>query len=396
MRFQDIIGQGAVKERLQTMLRSGRVPHALLFAGPEGSGALPCALALAQRVLCSNPTAEGDSCGACPACVKAAKFVHPDLHAVFPIVKLSTSDDTLTYLPAWRDQVTRQPYFALADWIRQMERYKSNEGAEAEGVQEAEGGKEAQPSGKQALIARDASLLVHRQLALKPVEGERQIMILHKAELMNDATSNALLKLLEEPPLDTLFLLTSEAPGELLPTIRSRVQIIAVPPLTEDVVSNALQRRHYLEPILADRLAHMACGSWATALRLADPEPGEGDRLALFVEMARAAWLSDLVKMAAAADKMRALNREQFKDFLLYTLRLLREAFVMNLDRAPLNYLSQQEEDFLCKFALQIRLTNVGLLTGLVEETLREAEQNGNQRMLTRSLVYHFAAALKK
>lgn len=205
--FNDIIGQEQVKRRLIQEVQEGRIAHAQLFCGPVGSGKLPLALAYARYLCCPNRTAT-DACGTCPSCVKWEKLVHPDVHFIFPIVnkakspKVSVCND---FLPQWRQQLIANPYFYLSHWLDDMD-----------------------AENKQAQIFTQESEEIIRKLSLKSSEGGYKVTIVWMAEKMNEACANKLLKLFEEPPARTVFLLITETPDMILPTIQSRTQRINI------------------------------------------------------------------------------------------------------------------------------------------------------------------------
>lgn len=390
MRFADVIGQKAVKERLVTMTSEDRIPHAMLFLGGEGTGGLPLALAFAQYIDCTGDKSGGDSCGRCPACVKNAKMVHPDVHYIFPIAKNSAGDDTDTFLPEWRHVATRTPYFGQAEWIEAMASHKGATG------RAGDDDKQKGATGKQALIAKDAAQAIHAKLSMKPYEADRQIMIVWKPELMNDTTSNSLLKILEEPPTDTIFLMVSEDTAHILPTIMSRTQTFRVPPIDEADLQAALSRQAGLVASEAGRVAHIAQGSYVAALRQLGASESDRANLALFKEMMRAAWAGNVIKMNEVAEQCRAMSRESAKGFLSYCQRMVRESFVMNLDESRLNFLTAEEEAFLANFARFVHVGNVERLARLIDDTTAKVEQNGNLRMVMKSMILSLTALIRR
>ncbi|MDY4520497.1 MAG: DNA polymerase III subunit delta [Bacteroidales bacterium] len=384
MKFADVIGQDNVKERLRTLVAEQRMPHALLLQGREGTGALPLALALAQYIDCTGPKDNGDACGQCPACKKIQKLVHPDVHYVFPIVKLGQSDDTDTYLPQWRQLVENKPYFGLDDWTNAMTQSAQSRTSSAEAN-----------VNKQALIAKDAAATVHSKLSLKPYEAQKQILILWKPELMNEATSNSLLKILEEPPTDTLFLLVSDNPAAILPTIMSRTQVCNVPPIAEPDMVAALRDRLHLLTDEAQRLAHIAQGSYVSAIRLHEGAQNNAQYLEIFKGMMRAAWKRDVVAMNKLAEDFRALPRERVKACILYSQHLIRESFIMNLGVPKLNFLTEDEETFLTKFAPFVHVNNVEQLAELMNDTLAKVDQNANLKMVCKTMILQLTALIR-
>ena len=245
MRFCDIIGQETEKRQLRQAVLEGRIPHAQLFAGPAGVGKLALALAYAQYVSCPNRD-EHDSCGTCPTCLQFNKLQHPDLHFVFPIIKGDDGDVCDAFADKWRGLLTEQRYFDIDDWYRVL-------GTET----------------KQGMIYEKESGEIMRKLSLKSFSGGYKIMIIWQPEKMNATCANKILKLLEEPPTKTLFLLVSEHPEQLLSTIISRVQEVRVPRLSEHDIAAGLQTVYtWLSDQEAKTVAHMANGSYLTALKI--------------------------------------------------------------------------------------------------------------------------------
>lgn len=387
--FRDVIGQTNVKRSLLTMAGEGRVPHAMMFLGEEGRGSLPLALAFAQYIDCTGDKSGGEPCGECPACRKIAKLVHPDLHFVFPIAKSSSGDDTDSFLPAWREMVVSTPYFGMTEWNAAMSSRKS---APASGDEPDD--KKA-TTGKQALIAKDAAETIHQKLSMKPYESERQIMIIYKPELMNDTTSNSLLKILEEPPVDTMFILVSEDSQRILPTILSRAQTFRVPPIAEDDMAAALAQRQGLDPDTAARLAHIAQGNYVMALRQLSASAETKENLEFFKETMRAAWKRDVVKMNTLAEACKGLSREQAKGRLIYCQHMIRESFIMNLGVGTLNFLTADEEAFLANFAPFVHVANVDRLSALFDDCIAKVEQNGSVRMIMKVAILQLTALIR-
>ena len=238
MYMKDIIGQNEAKQHLLTLVHERRVPHAMLFCGPSGCGKLPLALALARYLTCENP-GEEDACGKCPSCQMMNKYAHPDVHFAFPVIKRKSGRDTVSadFLNEWRQQLLDTPYFTLPEWLARM-------------------GTENQ----QAQIFVSESDEIQRALSLKSSRGGYKIMIVWLPEKMNAECGNKLLKLLEEPPAQTVFLLVSEAPDTLMPTLTSRMQRFHLPPLHEADIASMLATRYMLSPEDSNEIAHLSKG----------------------------------------------------------------------------------------------------------------------------------------
>lgn len=358
--FRDVIGQEAAKQRLLQEAGEGRIPHAQLFCGPEGAGKLPLALAYAKYLCCTNPGPEG-ACGTCPSCVKWNKLVHPDVHFMFPIVKSAKGKKEVCddYLADWRHLLMNNPYFALPHWLSAM-------GAE---------------NGQALIYARESDEIT-RKLSLKSVEGGYKITIIWLPEKMHEACANKLLKLLEEPPEKTLFLLVSEMPEQLLSTILSRTQRFSVPRIAEADIALALRDKYAVQSVDADAIAHMANGSFVKALETISLNEENQLFFDLFVSLMRLAWQRKIRELKQWSEQVAGLGRERQKNFLDYCQRMIRENFIYNLHQPEMNYLTRPEENFTIRFAPFVNERNV---VGIMEE-LSEAQlhivQNVNPRMV--------------
>lgn len=360
MYFKDIIGQETVKQRLRLEVREGRVPHAQLFAGPEGTGALPLAIAYARFLLCTR-RGEEDACGTCPSCVKINKLAHPDLHFVFPVVKRKGGGDTVSddYIREWRELAISTPYFGMNHWLDAM-------GAENQQAQ---------------IFVKESDELV-RKLSLKSSEGGYKVVIIWLPEKMKVECANKLLKLLEEPPAQTVFLLVSEEPDRILPTILSRTQRINVPRLEDAEIAEALKARFGLQDTDAAETARLAEGSYLQALEIIHLSEDTQLFFGLFVSLMRLAYQRKVKEMREWSDTVAAMGRERQKDFLTYCQRMVRESFVSNFHRKEMNYMNREEENFTIRFAPFINERNVMGITDELAEAQTHIEQNVNPRMV--------------
>lgn len=360
MYFKDIIGQETVKQRLRLEVREGRVPHAQLFAGPEGTGALPLAIAYARFLLCTR-RGEEDACGTCPSCVKLNKLAHPDLHFVFPVVKRKGGGDTVSddYIREWRELAISTPYFGMNHWLDAM-------GAENQQAQ---------------IFVKESDELV-RKLSLKSSEGGYKVVIIWLPEKMKVECANKLLKLLEEPPAQTVFLLVSEEPDRILPTILSRTQRINVPRLEDAEIAEALKVRFGLQDTDAAETARLAEGSYLQALEIIHLSEDTQLFFGLFVSLMRLAYQRKVKEMREWSDTVATMGRERQKDFLTYCQRMVRESFVSNFHRKEMNYMNREEENFTIRFAPFINERNVMGITDELAEAQTHIEQNVNPRMV--------------
>lgn len=368
MRFCDIIGQEEVKRQLRQAVRDGRIAHAQLFAGPQGVGKLALALAYAQYIACPNRT-EHDSCGTCPTCVQFSKLQHPDLHFAFPIVKGDDGDVCDAFAEKWKGLVTEHKYFDLDDWYRVM------------GVET-----------KQGMIYEKESSEILRKLSLKSFAGGYKIMLIWQPEKMNIACANKLLKLLEEPPTMTLFLLVSEHPEQLLSTILSRVQEVRVPRLSEATIAVGLRTEYaWLDAEEAQDVAHMANGSYLTALKMMSESEDNQVFFDDFVALMRNAWLVGQKKDYSALLNLRRwsmdmadskVGREKQKAFLQYAQRQLRENYIHHFGNSEMNYQTKQERAFSTKFAPFIHDGNVEKMMEELSKAEQQITQNGNAKII--------------
>ena len=359
MLFSDVIGQESVKKHLVNSVKEGRVSHAYLLAGAEGSGSLPLAVAFARYLNCLNP-GENDACGTCSSCVKAAKLVHPDIHFVFPVIKKGShtpvSDD---YISEWRSFVLSNPYFNSAQWFSYIADEK-----------------------KAGMIYSEESLSIIRKLSLKNFEGRYKVMIIWLPERMNDTGGNKLLKILEEPPENTVFFLVSETPGELLGTILSRTQRVDVQPIEVSVLSNELQRRFSLAPEQADALARVSNGNFIKALENVETGTSNSDYLELFAKIMRAAYSRKIFEIVSWVDEIAPMSRDNIKNFLTYAIGMLRDSFIYNFNQPQLIYLSAAEQAFIARFAPFITQENLPRMVEELELAWAQIEQNGNSKIV--------------
>lgn len=360
MKFRQVVGHDDIKQRLCSEAEAGRIPHALMLCGPSGTGKLPMALALATRLLCPSPT-ETDACGVCPSCLMAGKLAHPDLHFVFPIIRYKDAQSSISdmYLAPWRSLVTETPYFDMNDWLTAM-------GAE----------------NQQALIYTAESDSIQRKLSLKSGLGGRKVMIIWQPEKMSVECANKLLKLIEEPPARTHFILVSETPEQLLPTIVSRTQRIDLPPLDTDTLVRALEEQEHADHDKAAAAARIAHGSYTAALHSLSAGAENELFFDLFVMLMRLSYQRKIKDMKQWADQVAGMGRERQKALLTYCQHLVRENFVYNFGRSELNYQTPRENEFSRNFARFINERNVIRIMDELDLAQRDIEQNVSPKMV--------------
>jgi len=375
MYFSDVIGQEKSRRRLLQMVAENRVPHALMLCGPEGCGKMALALAFASFLLGDiGPEEDAD-----PALKKfvsgfdqrkrinahamLAKWEHPDLHFSFPVVKLpgqSTEYPTTSadYMQKWIEFLADGPYIEHDRWSEVLNENKI------------------------AVIYEAESDRLQHELMLKSNQGGYKISLIWQPECMNATCANKLLKLLEEPPSKTVFLLVSEDPGQLLETIRSRVQRIDVPRLETEDIENALQQQRSLEPDMAHRVARLANGSWTRALESLDASNEEKTFLDLFIVLMRQAYMRNAKELKKWSLTVSNFDREKQVRMLNYFLRMVRENFIYNFHNPELNYMTQEEENFSKNFARFINEANVIEMSETIQKATDDIVRNGNAKMV--------------
>ena len=374
MYFKDIIGQHEATALLRSAVAEGRIPHAQLICGGEGVGKLTMAIAYARYLCCTHRNGE-DACGECPSCKKFDKLVHPDLHFAFPIYKKDSnktphSDD---FIDKWRQAVAENPYMTLNQWMDCI-------------------GTENQ----QGLIYASQSEEIIRKLTLKSSEGGYKVMIIWMAEKMNAECSNKLLKMIEEPPAQTVFLLVAENPDLLLPTIQSRVQRLMLRPIEEEVITRALCERFGLVEADARQVAHASAGNWLQAMETIHLGSRAKEYIELFMTLMRKSYMRDLKGMRQWADGVAGMGREPQKNFLIYCQRMIRESFICNFRRPEINYMNVEEANFTSRFAPFVNEKNIFGIMDELSEAQRHIEQNVNAKMVFFDLALKMIMLLKQ
>lgn len=372
MQFKEVIGQQKIKSALVHQIAADRLSHAQLFTGPEGSGKLQLALAFAQYLMCENRQ-ENDSCGECASCKLSMQMNHPDIHFVFPIV-LSTShrisDDRIE---EWKDLVLRQKYFGLNQWLIHLD-----------------------DLGKNPVIAKDEAQKIQSKLSLTSYSGRYKIMVVWLAETMNTVAANKLLKLLEEPPENTIFLMTANNPDSILATIISRTQLVKVPALSNLEVEGYLKEERGIDDSAAHAIAALADGNLGEAIHISEGDQSQMHYFDLFVKVMRAAYAANPMDLMEVSDELGALQKEQQKNFVKYGLRIFRESILQNYMKGQLSNLRAQEQQFLDKFARFINNQNITELHDEFNTAHYHLERNANARILFSDLVIKLTKLIKK
>jgi DNA polymerase III subunit delta' len=362
MNFAQIPGQKEIKTKLLRSVKEERVSHAQLFAGTEGCGSMALALAYATYISCENRT-DTDSCGVCKSCVKYEKLIHPDLHFVFPVIKGKKATDPVSdnYLEEWREFIKKSPYFTLNNWMDSIE------------VGNAQG----------MIFASEASEII-KKLSLKTFESDFKIMIIWLPEKMHQSTANKLLKMIEEPPEKTLFLLVSEEADKVIPTILSRCQLVKVPSFHNSDIENYLKYKFNVSPDKAADVSRVSNGNITRAIELCENEESSLINLEHFKSLMRFAWKRDIISLINWSEEMATTGREAQKNFISFSLRLLRENLMLSLDqfKNKLVYLTGNEADFSGKFHPSINQKNIFPLAEEFNLVYSHIESNGNAKII--------------
>ena len=363
MLFKNIVGQSPVKTKLLNMLHDGRVPHALMFTGPEGSGNLPAAFAFVQYLFCQNKQ-ENDSCGICPSCLKVSKLIHPDLHLVFPIPISKHVRMSNDLLPEFREQFIETPYLTIHDWFDSL----SSEN-------------------KQPTIPTDEANDILKKLSYTSYEGGYKIMIIWQPEKMNASSANKLLKILEEPPEQTLFLLACNHPEQLLATIISRVQQIQFYKIETEDIAKGLMQQFDCQPQAAKQAAMLSDGSFREAQLLLQHLDGGTEYLQNFRTFMLIALKFDAIKAVSWVDENSRIGREKQKQFLQYGLEIFRDCLMFNFGSVDLVRHSGEEKEFITKFARFVNQLNYERLLEEFNSAFYHVERNANPKILFMDLI---------
>jgi DNA polymerase-3 subunit delta' len=381
MLFSEVLGQKHIKNHLTTSVDKGRIAHAQLFVGPEGSGTLPMALAYAQYILCGNTNSENT--GGSESCnLKFKNFSHPDLHFAFPVTtsdKVKSKPVSNFYLEEWRQLIDQQPYGNLFDWYKLL------------GV-----------DNKQGQIGVDEAVEIVKSLSLKSYEGGYKVMLIWMAEKMNTPAANKLLKLIEEPPEKTIFILIAEDEEQIINTIKSRCQLLHFPPLAEDAITEALVKNYHIETSVATKIAHQANGNYNKACDLIYQDSEDIQFEKWFILWVRSAFKAKGNKSAihdliSWSEEIAKTGRETQKKFLRFCLNYFRQALLLNYKANELVYLEPKSESFkLEKFAPFVHDSNILEISNELQDAIYHIERNGNSKIILTDLSIKLTRLLHK
>jgi len=374
MKFADIIGQEDIKTRLMKTVAESRVSHAQLFLGPEGSGKLALAIAYAQYINCTNKQ-DGDSCGECPSCVKYQKFIHPDLHFIYPTARTKSVDKPMSrnFISQWRELlIEKNSYVNLTDWYAKV------------GIER-----------KQAIInAKDCNEII-KTLSYKSYESEYKVMIIWMVEKLFHSAAPKILKVLEEPPEKTLFILVSENQDLIINTILSRTQLVKIGKLNDAELTKALIREGY-DPAEANDAVRIADGNYLAALKLISQSDEDRYNFLKFRDWMRYVYQFDVEKLIKFVADMSKNSREKNKSFLNYALRFTRECLLMNYGTGELVRVNNEESAFINKFYPFMNERNSYLIAEELDKSIYHIERNANPNVLFMDLSLKFAKWLRK
>ncbi len=376
MFFRDVIGQNRLKQQLIRQTEDNRISHAQLFLGGDDTGAVALALAYARYIHCKDKSKD-DACGACPSCVKYDKFVHPDIHFFFPSAPNDEHKDkqkvsSKLFTDRWRSLLLSNPYFTYYQWLQNL------------GVEN-----------KQAIInASDCNDII-RHLGMKSYESPYKIIFVYMVEKLYYSAAPKLLKVLEEPPPNTVFLMVSENKDRVLNTILSRTQLIKLPVPDEAAVLQALTDRYHIEEKRAKQIAFISGGSITEALRLSQHDEEQLADFKSFREWMRHCYKNDAAQILRWVEASSKGGREKQKSFLLYGLKIFRMSLLRNYKLQEMIRLEGEEDTFIQGFSPFVNHKNTIQIVEAFDEAIMHLERNANPRILFADLSFHLVRQMQ-
>lgn len=361
MQFKDIPGHEGLKSRLREMADTRTVPHAMIIEGPPGTGKLALAEAMATYIHCTDRTPDGDSCGRCPSCRQHAAMSHVDMICSFPVVKRDTNPLSDDFLAEWRKFRSESMFADSERWGALLNNAKSNV--------------------KPIIYVSESAALI-RRLAVTAKQSDYRVVVQWLPERMNEQAANRLLKLIEEPFPDTIFIFVSDEPTRILPTVYSRLQRLTASRLSDAEVASWLQRRGGLDPAGAMALAHLAEGNMIVARQLLGENSSRRDHFERFKALMRLAYQRDVTRLREWSTALAGEGREKTMKFYAMAMRLVRENFMFNFSNPELVYLDSEESAFSRNFARFISEKNVEGLMATFQQAHDDIAGNANGKIV--------------
>jgi DNA polymerase-3 subunit delta' len=363
MQFKDVIGQKRYKEHFIKEVNKDSMSHAQLFLGKTGYGSLPLALSYIQYLFCTNRNAN-DSCGECASCKKVQRLQHPDVHFSFPTVQAQskTSDP---FFKEWSEAIQNNPYLNLNEWI-----HISDE------------------KGRKPIISRHQSQEIVKKLSLKSFEGRYKVSVIWMADEMNPVCANKLLKIIEEPPQKTLFILIAENQDKIMPTILSRTQILNIKPIDDTSLTSFINKQGQFTDALIESVTARSEGDLFKAIKLLENSKEHNLNRTDFIQLMRICYKKEVLPMFDWAEKMAKYGREEQKSFLLYSLYMIRQSMMKNFTQGKLMKASEEEIEFLNKFSRFITGNNVLDFTKLFNDAHYHVDRNAHAKMLFTNITF--------
>ncbi|MBC8265364.1 MAG: DNA polymerase III subunit delta [Flavobacteriales bacterium] len=373
MLFAEIPGNKIVKQKLIKSVQKQRIAHAQLFLGSLGNAKLPLAIAFAQYLNCEK-RGEIDSCNSCHSCLMYNSLSHPDFHLIFPVMKINKIKNPVSdnFISQWREVVLENPYLSLTDWYQHL-------GAE----------------NKQAVIYKDEAEKLQKKVALKNYESAYRVILIWMPEKMNTVTANKLLKLIEEPPNGTFFLMVSEDFEKLLPTITSRMQIVKTKAFSIEEITLFLKTKKGVEKEKAQKISAIANGNINKAITLSQNETEENTWLNDFQKWMQICYKINLSELVNWTDNISKIGRENQKEFLQYALKIIRACLIANTNNQNILKLQKEEENFVSNFTPFIHGENSISISNRLEKTIYAVERNANPKILFYELSLQMMRLLK-
>lgn len=373
MKFSDIPAHESAKQHLRNLVDDDKIPHAILIEGHQGIGKFAMARALAQYIHCTNRQ-NGDSCGVCPSCIQHQTFNHIDTHYSFPVVKRKSGSSTISddYIAEWKEFISSDPYMDFENWLSQL----------------------GNPTTIPTFYVNESDSLISK-LSFTAHSSKYKIVLMWLPERMMEQCANKLLKLIEEPFHDSIFIMTSNTPAEILPTIYSRCQRIALKRLPDKDIAEYLEHKSAVNPNDAMAIAHIAEGSVSKAVNLLNISEESHQYFNWFVSLMRLSYQRKIVELRKWAFDIASYGRERQIAFLTYCCRMLRENFIHNLQNPQLNYLTTDESDFSRNFARFVNERNVIKLNQVFQDAVTDISGNTNSKIVLFDIAIRVILLLK-